>query len=55
MLTTLFIIGALTSLGCGTLVMTTSRFSGLHELAWVIGGGIGAAMMIAAIYMGGLA
>lgn len=52
MTTILFIIGLLTCIGCGLNVMK-SEGSALHELAWVIGGGIGAAMMIAAIYFGG--
>lgn len=47
----LFIIGALTSLGCGFNILLASRFSWVFELAWVLGGAVGAAMMIAAIYL----
>jgi hypothetical protein len=52
MTTALFIIGALTSLGCGWNVLVTGRSTWGHELAWVLGGTVGAAMMVAAIWLG---
>lgn len=51
MLETLFVIGVLTCLGCGWNIVCVSGGTWLHEFAWVIGGGIGAAMMIAAIQL----
>jgi hypothetical protein len=51
MVTTFFVVGLLTSLGCGFNVVAASRHSALHELAWVIGGIAGAVMMYGAIYV----
>lgn len=51
MVTILFIIGMLTSLGCGINVVATNKTTGLHELAWVLGGIAGAVMMFGAIYI----
>lgn len=52
MTTILFIVGLLTCLGCGWNVITTSRATALHELAWILGGLIGAAMMAFAMLLG---
>lgn len=49
MTTALFIIGAMTSLGCGWNVMTVNNSTGTHELAWILGGFGGAVMMVIAI------
>lgn len=49
---TLFIIGALTSLGCGLNIVTVNRASWQHEAVWMIGGVIGAVIMFAAVWLG---
>ncbi|MCW1412188.1 hypothetical protein OLZ32_27955 [Rhizobium sp. 1AS11] len=46
-----FLIGALTSLGCGWNVMTC-KSNVMFEAVWIAGGAIGAGMMYAAISMG---
>lgn len=51
MLLTLFIVGLLTALGCGFNVVTVERSTGLHELAWVLGGLGGAAIVVLAIIL----
>lgn len=48
MVLALFIIGALTSLGCGANVVT-SPSDWKTELVWVAGGCVGAALMVLAI------
>ena len=48
MVLTLFIIGALTSLGCGANVVS-SKADWKQDLVWTTGGCIGAALMVLAI------
>lgn len=48
----LFIIGALTSLGCGLNVISVNRASWQHEAIWMAGGVVGAIIMVAAIWLG---
>lgn len=50
MVEVIFVMGLLSCLVCG-LMVSGAKASGLHEVAWVIGGGIGGAMMIAATYL----
>lgn len=50
MITALFIIGALTSLGCGANIVTT-KAPWKQDLVWTFGGLIGAVMMVAAVYI----
>lgn len=46
--TALFVIGAATSIGCGWNIMVTSA-PFRYEVIWLIGGTVGAVMMVAAI------
>lgn len=44
----LFVIGALTSLGCGWNIMSV-RSTLRYEIIWLVGGTVGAAMMVTAV------
>lgn len=48
----LFIIGMMTSLGCGLNIVATKSYNWQTEATWILGGLIGAAMMVAAIWLG---
>jgi hypothetical protein len=50
-ITIFFIVGLLTSLACGLLVLTQPA-PWMRDLVWIFGGLIGAAMMAFAIWMG---
>jgi hypothetical protein len=49
----LFVIGALTSLGCGANVVASKSDGWKTEAVWMFGGVVGAAIMIAAVLLGG--
>lgn len=50
MIVVLFLTGLLACIGCGYNVICADG-DWRHEFAWVLGGGIGASMMIGAIWL----